>query len=113
MVTEVSFKKVDSMQNYFDEVIRNNSGNTEDMFKEIWAIFHHMIQSDIESIDKQYDLCTGGVTRWCTFLRDTTKYDNDKRLLSVCLNELKPLLIRLSSDDLLSRCLQGFTQNKN
>ena len=31
-------KKVDSMQNYFGEAIRNNSGNKEDMFKAIFFI---------------------------------------------------------------------------
>ena len=43
----------------------------------------------------------------------TSTYDNSNRLPEVFMEELDPIFIRLSKDDLLSRCLKGMTQNQN
>ena len=109
----VTDKVVDKMQNYFGEAIRNNAGNKELMTKAVWAIYHHMICNDSISLKEQHSFCPKGPSSWCTFWRDPSSYDSSKRLPSVFLNELKPLFTRLTADELLSRCMQGFTQNQN
>ena len=102
---------IDKMQNFYGEAIRANSGNLQAMKNAIWAIFYHMIRSDDSSLSEQHKYCPHN--GWCKFWADKTNYLEDKRLPSVFLKELKPIFMRLTNDDLLSRCLNGLTQNQN
>ena len=110
-------KKIDQMQNYYGQAIRKNKGNMDGMITSINAIFKHMIRNDQESLELQHSQCPKGANTWCKFWKDkregTTSYDDKKRLPSVFQEELKPLFQRLSSDELLQRCLKGLTQNQN
>ena len=56
---------IDKMQNNFGEPIRNNIGNRDNMDNAIWAIFKHRLRNDVESLEKQHDLCPRN--GWCTF----------------------------------------------
>ena len=56
---------IDKMQNNFGEAIRNNIGNRDNMDNAIWAIFKHRLRNDVESLEKQHDLCPRN--GWCTF----------------------------------------------
>ena len=96
------------MQNHFGEAIRNNIGDRDNMYKAIWCIFEHMIRNDSEALQEQHDLCPRN--SWCSFWCRRDQYDNDKRLPSVFVDELKPLFIRLGPDHLLDRCLKGMTK---
>ena len=39
--------------------------------------------------------------------------DSSKRLPCVFVDALKPIFTRLTNEDILQRCLKGFTQNQN
>ena len=76
-----------------------------------------MIVDEDMSLKKQHRHCPKGKDTWCKFWADmhnkTNTYDNSKRLPAVFMKELDPIFKRLSDNALLSRCLQGFTQNQN
>ena len=104
---------IDKMQKYYGRAIRENSGDLNKMKTRIWAIVYHMIKDESSSLEEQHKLCPKGEDTWCKFWKDRTSYKEDNRLPSVFIEELKPIFIRLTNDDLLKRCLQGQTQNRN
>lgn len=105
------------MQNYFGQAIRNNSGEMEQMKKDIWAIFYHLIEDDKKTLEEQHQSCPQDENTWCKFRLDkhnnTASYNNASRLPVAFIAELKPIFERLSNDNLLDRCLSGLTQNQN
>ena len=110
-------KKVDQMQNYYGQAIRGNKGSLSGMKNAVMAIFKHMIKDDHKSLGSQHSLCPKDVNPWCKFWKnkaDTSiQYDATNRLPSVFQEELRPIFERLSSNQLLERCLKGLTQNQN
>ncbi|XP_068700909.1 uncharacterized protein [Montipora foliosa] len=104
---------IDKMQKYYGRAIRENTGNLEKMKNSVWAIYHHMIKNDLCSLEEQHKLCPKDQDTWCKFWKDKAAYKEDNRLPCVFVEELKPIFTRLTSDDLLKRCLQGQTQNRN
>ena len=103
--------KVDQMQNYYGQAIRANVGDLQHMKNDIWAVFKHMICDDTLSLEEQHANCPRDT--WCKFWTNPSQYDDSKRLPPVFVAELKPLFVRLSDSELLSRCLKGLTQNQN
>ena len=101
---------IDKLQNYYGAVIRQNVGN-------IWAIFCYTIKASNETLDVQHQYCPKGSKSWCKYQLDvangTNFYTQDNCLPAIFRKELKPLFTRLSSDELLKRCLKGVTQNQN
>lgn len=83
----------------------------------IKAIQCHMIEDENLSLENQHRYCPKGKDTWCKFWADkhnkTTTYDNSKRLPGISMKELEPIFKRLSDDSLLTRCLQGLTQNQH
>jgi len=76
-----------------------------------------ILGSESESLDVQHKYCPKSSTSWCRFQTDkmnkTSTYDQSRCLPHVFRAELKPIFDRLASQDLLQRCLKGFTQNQN
>ena len=70
-----------------------------------------MIRNGSEMSEEQHNLCPRN--SWCSFWCRHDEYNDNKRLPSVFVDELKPLFTRLSEDHLLDRCLRGMTQNQN
>lgn len=87
------------------------------MKESIKATQCHMIEDKSLSLEKQHRHCPKGKNTWCKFWADkqnqTNTYDNSKRLPEVFMKELDPIFERLSDESLLTRCLQGLTQNQN
>ncbi|CAH3044759.1 unnamed protein product, partial [Pocillopora meandrina] len=110
-------KVINRIQNYYGNAIRENCGNLQGMKESIKAIQCHMIVDEDMSLKKQHRHCPKDKDTWCKFWADmhnkTNTYDNSKRLPAVFMKELDPIFKRLSDNALLSRCLQGFTQNQN
>ena len=102
---------IDKLQNYFGEVIRNKTNNTDSMENDIWAILKHTVKEDSLSLDLQHAKCPR--SSWCKYWSNREHYDDGKRLPSVFFNELKPMFTRLSQKELLGRCLKGLTQNQH
>ena len=101
-------KVVDKIQNFFGQAIRRNTGDQAGMKKNIWAIFHHMIINDKESLEIQHDLCPKKDT-WCKFWANKENYSEKNRLPHVFRELLKPIFTDLTKDELLKRCLLGHT----
>ena len=108
---------IDMLQNYYGAAIRQNVGNLRIMQDAIWAIFYHTIKASNETLDVQHQYCPKGSKSWCKYQLDvangTNFYTQDNCLPPIFRKELKPLFTRLSSDELLKRCLKGVTQNQN
>ena len=102
---------MDRMQKYYGRAIHKNAGDLHQMKNCVWAIYHHMIKDDSCTLEEQHKLCPKGKGTWCKFWKAPEEYKEDNRLPCVFIDELKPIFIRLTNDDLLKRCLQGQTQN--
>ena len=76
-----------------------------------------MIKNSKISLKKQHQYCPKSNDTWCKYWKDknnsTNFYSEDTRLPEVFIEELNPIFIRLSNNELLSRCLRGITQNQN
>ena len=105
------------IQNYYGFAIRQNKGKLEEMKTAIMAIKYHIIREDGETLEHQHRFCPKGKDSWCRFWKDkgngTSEYCDEGRLPMVFLTELAPIFKRLSSSELLARCLLGLTQNQN
>ena len=88
-----------------------DKGNLQGMQNDIWAIFKHMIQDDSISMAEQHANCPK--YGWCKYWVNNSNYDPSKRLACVFVDALKPIFTRLTNEDILQRCLKGFTQNQN
>ena len=107
--------RIDSMQNYFGQAIRSHSHDLEGMQAAVKAILYHSVEN--EDREEQHQYCPKGTESWCRFQRDkvnnTDTYSSSNCLPARFLPKLKPTFDDLSSTDLLSRCLDGYTQNAN
>ena len=107
--------RIDSMQNYFGQEITSHSRDLEGMQTAVKAILYHSVHN--ENREEQHQYCPKGKDSWCKFQKDeasgTDTYTSQKCLPAKFLRKLKPTFDDLSSTDLLSRCLEGYTQNAN
>ena len=75
------------------------------------------IESNNISMEEQHGSCPREIDTWYKFWYDkhhnNKTYTSDNQLPSVFIEQLKPIVNRLSSDELLQRCLKGLTQNQN
>ena len=108
-------KLIDELTIFYGLAIRRNTGSVEKMRNDIWATLYHKISSDEKP---QHDKCPSGVDSWCSWQRakalgSLTSYTHKPPMPEVVFKTIKPIYKDLSSDDLLSRCLGGYTQNAN
>ena len=107
------------MQNYYGYAIRNNKGNLASMKNSIWAIYHHMIQSnDSEKLWSNANSAPKTRTPGANFARTSSiipppRRNTTKSLSKVFRGELRTSFVRLSDEKLLSRCLKGIIQSQN
>lgn len=103
------------MQNVYGIAIRQNSGNLFEMKKAVGAILWHC--TDMTDIEFKHQFCPKVESSWCKYQKDKT---TGQKTYKVNLNIpkwihdiFKPIFIKLSSNELLSNCLHGRTQNSN
>lgn len=85
------------------------------MKQEIWATLNHKLSTDEKP---QHDKCPRGADSWCSWQKAKAtntldSYKHKKSMNSEVFEAIKPVYEELSNDDLLTRCLGGFTQNNN
>lgn len=85
------------------------------MRNEIWATLYHKLSTDA---NPQHDKCPSGADSWCSWqkaraIETLAEYKHKPAIPEEVYNAIKPIYEELSSDDLLTRCLGGFTQNNN
>eukprot|EP00112_Aurelia_sp_Birch-Aquarium-sp1_P002653 Seg1297.4 transcript_id=Seg1297.4/GoldUCD/mRNA.D3Y31 product="hypothetical protein" protein_id=Seg1297.4/GoldUCD/D3Y31 len=108
-------KVINSLQNFYGIAIRENQGNLYQMKKAVGAILYHCTNYDDD--EKRHQYCPRDAKSWCKFQKDKVTGTNTRKEsinLPMWIHELiKPIFRDLSSDELLSRCLHGKTQNAN
>lgn len=108
-------KVVNTLQNAFGLVIRQNVGKLYEMKKGVGALLFHY--SENQDMEKRHHFCPRGATSWCKYQSDkiTGKktYKASLNIPSAIREKIKPIFVDLSSDELLAKCLHGKTQNVN
>lgn len=109
-------KVIDNLSRYYGAAIRHNCNSLEGMKNAIWATFYHQQSTDD---NPQHDKCPSGENSWCPYKKAlaTTGVENFIHnytpLPEDVLQAIKLIYEDLSKDELLERCLGGFTQNAN
>jgi len=108
-------KLIDDLTMYYGLSIRRNTHSLEEMRKEIWATLYHKLSTDEKP---QHDNCPSGVDSWCSWQKAKAEnalnaYKHKSALSTEVFDAITPIYEDLSRDDLLERCLGGFTQNNN
>lgn len=108
-------KLIDELSVYYGLAIRRNTDSVENMRNEIYATLYHKISSDEKP---QHDKCPVGTDSWCSWQRAKASHTLDvythKPAMSMqVFDAVQKIYEDLTRDDLLSRCLGGFTQNAN
>ncbi|GBM54287.1 hypothetical protein AVEN_234112-1 [Araneus ventricosus] len=83
------------------------------MSKSIWAIYFHKLSTDAKP---QHGLCPMGSDSWCGFNKSLVsgeKYFHKHSLPEPVLLATKKVFRELADKKLLSKCIQGQTQNPN
>lgn len=108
-------KLIDELTIYYGLAIRRNSDSVENMRSSIWATLDHKLSTDAKP---QHDKCPIGEDSWCSWQRakatNTLAECKHKPALSIEVYEaFKPIYEELTNQDLLTRCIGGYTQNNN
>lgn len=107
---------IDKLTVYYDLAIRRNCDSVENMRNSIWSTYYHFC-STVEN--PQRDKCPTGEESWCSWQRaiavdGKSKYKHDYQPFPQDVTEaLHPIYKDLSNENLLERCVGGFTQNNN
>lgn len=109
---KLTAKLIDQLTVYYGLAIRRNSNCLENMKNEIWATLFHKLSTDE---NPQHEKCSES---WCNWKKaqaaDSLDTFHHKPLLSKeVFKAIKPINEELSRDELLNRCLGGYTQNSN
>ena len=105
-------KEIDNLQLYYGLAIRRNVGDLNGMKESIRAILRHKGSTD-ENFD--HSLCPSGKDSWCGWQKDkasgTCDYKHKHSLPPAVIEAVTPVFDDLCKDELLEKCLDGFTQN--
>lgn len=109
-------KVMDQLTVYYGNAIRAHaSTSVQEMKNAILATFFHKSSTDEKP---QHHFCPEGENSWCTYQQavaegDESTYQHENGLPSAVMDILKSIYDDLSADELLERCLGGYTQNNN
>ena len=97
---------VDSIQNYYGQAIRSNTGNLKATQDAVWEIYYHIIDGpSVESLETCHSFCPAGPKSWCKFqlnkINSMILYHQKNCLPFTFHPELKRIFERLSSDTLV------------
>ena len=105
---------IDILQTYYGIAIRDHQGDLQGMAKAVWAGMQHRRSTDEKP---RHEYCPKGAESWCGWQRVAAgaqeEYHHHNPIPDAVFQAIKPLYIRLSSKELLQRCLLGATQNCN
>ncbi len=110
----MTFKLINKLQNYYGLAIRSNKGNLQEMEKAVNASLKHCASS---AQNPMHDDCPKGEDSWCGWQRDQAsgeeKYKDKGGIPEAVFEKVEEVFKDLSKPELLSRCLEGLTQNQN
>ena len=108
-------KLIDELTLYYGLAIRQNTNCVTSMKKEIFATLYQKMSTN----DKpQHKDCPKGHNSWCSWqkakaLKQLSNYEHKPPLKKEIFNVMSPIYKDLVKDELLQRCLGGYTQNSN
>lgn len=108
-------KLIDELSVYYGLAISRHKNSIEDIKTAIWATLKHKSSTDAKP---QHENCPSGPSSWCSWqvAKATNKlneYTHKPALHPDIIKAITPIYQELSKDDLLERCLGGYTQNSN
>lgn len=108
-------KLIDELSIYYGLAIRRHHESVEKMREAIWATLHHKMSTDE---NPQHDNCPPGEDSWCSWQKAKAtgaldEYVHKSPMSEIVFSAVKPVYEELTSDNLLTRCIGGFTQNSN
>lgn len=108
---------ITKLTSYYRNAIVNHMPNVVEMKRAIYATLSHYMSTDAKP---QHGKCPKGSDSWCFYnksIADGRKpQSHDKmptRISEQLALKIIPVYQRLASDELLSRCVRGTTQNQN
>ncbi|EZA50167.1 hypothetical protein X777_11230 [Ooceraea biroi] len=115
-------KMIDKLTVYYGLAIRRNYESANNMRTAIWATYNHYSSTN-ENL--KHELCPAGAESWCEWQRAYAELPSNQKqkiksfmhtydaLPTDVLTAIKPIYENLSKQELLDRCVGGFTQNNN
>lgn len=112
---KLTAKLIDELSVYYGLAIRRNKDSMPDMKKAIWATLKHKASTNEKP---QHEDCPQGEDSWCTWQQakaqgNLSDYEHKPALSSDVLKAITPIYEELSNENLLTRCVGGYTQNSN
>ena len=108
-------KAINTLQNYYGMAIRSNTDDINAMKRAVGAVLFHC--SDVQLETERHKFCPTGENSWCKWQSDKVtgrnEYKKKLNLPGAIKEQLQPIFSDLSSEDLLTKCLHGLTQNAN
>ncbi|GFV72596.1 uncharacterized protein TNCV_4937721 [Trichonephila clavipes] len=106
-------KFIDTITTYYGNAIRQNNSSVSDMRQAIWAIYCHYRPTDEEPM---HHFCPIGDTSWCKYQKavatNSASLFKHKNIVPIAvMDEIKPIIAKLSAPKLLKKCVGGKTQN--
>ncbi|XP_071652404.1 uncharacterized protein [Temnothorax longispinosus] len=106
---------IDELTVYYGLAIRRNCDSVTKMKDAIWATFYHKCSTNEEP---RHDNCPQGPESWCSWQQAKAAgtlqhYEHKTPLHDDVIKAIRPIYENLSDDNLLERCVGGFTQNAN
>ncbi|XP_071652727.1 uncharacterized protein [Temnothorax longispinosus] len=111
-LTDTLIKK---LTKYYGLAIRRHPDSVEEMKKAIMATYYHLCSTDEKP---QHEYCPTGCESWCKWrvaeaTGKLTEFEHPPAFHKDVQEQLLSIYQDLSKDDLLERCLGGYTQNSN
>lgn len=106
-------KVINSLQNYYGDAIRKNTGDVKAMMKAVQATLLHCNSTNEHP---RHHLCPEGPDSWCKWQvakASGKEYDHKAPIPNAIVQLLRPIYSRLGSQELLEKCVKGYTQNAN
>ncbi|XP_052128327.1 uncharacterized protein LOC113205481 isoform X2 [Frankliniella occidentalis] len=105
---------IDKLSSFYGMAIRSSS-DVKTMKNKIWAIWHHYNSTDKKPT---HHLCPKGENSWCNYNKAKSKgtlpkFKHKAALPGAVLTAIKPVFKDLSKEELLQKCVGGYTQNPN
>ena len=104
------------MQRQYGNAIRRHKGDLEGMKNACWAVYYHPLAMPSNNT---HQCCPVGKQSWCFYQRAVANGETPParypamRLAQDLAEHVKPVFDRLCDEELLGKCLLGYTQNQN
>lgn len=115
-IGKLTESKIIKLTNYYGKAIRSNLKDIQSMKRNIYATLQHCTSTDKQP---NHSWCPTGESSWCFYNRAQAKqqvppkHSSRTFISNDVFKAIMPIYQRLSNSELLSRCLNGGTQNDN